>query len=43
MRTLYITTARFRLKPEEQQAQPMAGGLLSIETDATGLREPCFG
>jgi sugar lactone lactonase YvrE len=43
LRTLYITTARFRLKPEELQSQPMAGGLLSIETDATGLREPRFG
>ena len=43
LRTLYITTARFRLNPEELQSQPMAGGLLSIETDATGLREPRFG
>jgi L-arabinonolactonase len=43
LRTLYVTTARFRLKQEEQRAQPMAGALLSIETDAAGLRESCFG
>jgi len=43
LRTLYITTARFRLPPESLQAQPMAGGLLCMETDVAGLPEPCFG
>ena len=43
LRTLYITTARFRLPSDALQAQPMAGALLSMETDVAGLPEPCFG
>lgn len=43
LRTLYVTTARFRLKPDALQAEPMAGGLLRLEVDIAGLPEPCFG
>ena len=40
--TLFITTARQRLAPEVLASQPLAGSLLSIETDVVGLPEPRF-
>jgi L-arabinonolactonase len=43
LKTMYVTTARFRLKPDALAAQPMAGGLLAIETDVAGLPEPLWG
>ena len=43
LRTLYITTARFRLHRDELQAQPIAGALLCVDVDVAGLPEPCFG
>lgn len=43
LKTMYVTTARFRLKPDELAAQPMAGGMLAIEADVAGLPEPLWG
>lgn len=43
LETMYVTTARFRLKPDTLAAQPMAGGVLAIETDVAGLPEPLWG
>jgi sugar lactone lactonase YvrE len=42
LRTLYITTARFRLSPEAMAREPMAGGLLAAEVGVAGLPEPLF-
>lgn len=42
LRTLYITTMRFGLTPEEQVAQPHAGCLFAADVDVPGLPEPEF-
>lgn len=42
LNTLYITTAWFMLSDEERAAQPQAGDLFQIETDAKGQLEPNF-
>lgn len=42
LKTIYITTARFRMTPEELEAEPWAGGLLAIDTDVKGLPEPLY-
>jgi sugar lactone lactonase YvrE len=42
LRTLYITTMRFGLSPEEQAAQPQAGCLFAAEVEVPGLPEPEF-
>jgi sugar lactone lactonase YvrE len=42
LRTLYITTARFRLSPEALAREPMAGGLLAAQVGVAGLPEPLF-
>ena len=36
-RTLYVTTARQRLSPEQLQDQPLAGGLFSVRVPVPGL------
>ena len=43
LRTLYITTASFRLKDLEKAAQPHAGGLLAVDVGVAGVEEPMFG
>jgi len=43
LRTLYITTARQKLAPEELRAQPLAGSLFAVRLDISGLPEPRFG
>lgn len=43
LKTMYVTTARFRLEPEQLEAEPMAGALLAIEADVAGLAEPRYG
>jgi len=43
LRTLYVTTATFRLKPDEKAAQPHAGGLLAADVGVAGVEEPMFG
>lgn len=42
LKTLYITTMRFGLSPEEQAAQPYAGCLFAAEVEVPGLPEPEF-
>lgn len=42
LKTIYVTTARFRMKPEELEAEPWAGGLLAIDSDVAGLPEPLY-
>lgn len=37
LRTLFITSARFGLGDEQLAAEPLAGALFAIDTDATGL------
>ncbi len=37
LRTVYATTARKGLSPQEQAAQPLAGGLFTFRADAPGL------
>jgi len=42
LRTLYVTTARQRLTPEELAAQPLAGAVFALRVSTPGLREPRF-
>jgi sugar lactone lactonase YvrE len=43
LRTLFVTTARQRLTPENLEQQPLAGALFSVRLDVGGLPEPRFG
>jgi sugar lactone lactonase YvrE len=43
LRTLFITSARQRLTPEQLATQPLAGSVLAVRTDVGGLPEHCFG
>jgi sugar lactone lactonase YvrE len=43
LRTLYITTARQRLSPEQLSAQPLAGSVFAIDAGVSGLPEARFG
>ena len=40
--TLFITSARVELSPEQLDAQPLAGALFAVDTDATGLPAHLF-
>lgn len=42
LRTLYITSMRHGLTPEQVAAQPASGCLLSVEVEVPGLPEPRF-
>jgi L-arabinonolactonase len=42
LRTLYVTTARFRLAPEKLAAEPYAGGLLALDVGVGGLPEALY-
>lgn len=42
LRTLYITTARQKLTPDDLKSQPLAGGLFAVRVDVGGLPEPRF-
>jgi sugar lactone lactonase YvrE len=42
-RTLYVTTARKFLSPEQLAQQPLAGSVLAIQVDIPGLPERRFG
>lgn len=42
MRTLYITTARKELTPEQLEREPLAGGLFAIELEVAGLPAQSF-
>lgn len=40
LRTLYLTTAREGMTPEELEREPLAGSVFSIRVDVPGLPEP---
>jgi len=40
---LYITTARYHMKPEEIAAEPLAGALFAVSPGVTGLPSKKFG
>ena len=40
LKTLYITTARHGLSPQQLEEQPLAGSVLALTTDVPGLAEP---
>ncbi len=40
MKTLFLTTAREGMTPEEEQRQPHAGSVFAIEVEVPGLTEP---
>ena len=42
LRTLYVTTARFRLPPEKAAVEPYAGGMLALDVGVKGLPEPMY-
>jgi sugar lactone lactonase YvrE len=42
MKTLFLTTAREHMTPQEMEEQPTAGGVFAIELDVPGLPEPTF-
>lgn len=43
LRTLFITTARSGLTPEQRDAQPLAGGLFAARVDSPGVPAHLFG
>lgn len=43
LRTLYVTTARQHLSPEQIEQCPQAGSLFACEVDVPGLAEPLLG
>ncbi len=43
LKTLYVTTARQKLTPEQLEQEPLAGCVFAIQTDVGGLPEPHFG
>ena len=42
LRTLFVTSASMRLKPEARMQQPLAGHVLALEPGVTGIAEPSF-
>ncbi len=42
MTTLFISSARFELSPAQLDAQPLAGALFAVDTDALGLHANLF-
>jgi sugar lactone lactonase YvrE len=42
LKTLYITSARDPMTPEQLAAEPLAGSVFAIEVDVPGLPEPIF-
>ena len=42
MKTLFISSARFELSTAQLEAQPLAGALFAVDTDATGLPANLF-
>ena len=41
-KTLFITTAREHMTPEQLENEPTAGSVFAIELDVPGLPEPLF-
>jgi sugar lactone lactonase YvrE len=42
LRTLYVTTARQKLTPDELAAQPLAGAVFALRVSTPGMPEPRF-
>lgn len=42
LKTLYITSAFFRLTEEQRATQPLAGALFAVEVDVPGVPEPRY-
>ena len=42
LRTMYVTTARFRLTPEKLASETHAGGLLALDVGVAGVPEPMY-
>ena len=42
MKTLFVSSARFELSAAQLEAQPLAGALFAVDTDATGLAANLF-
>ena len=42
LRTLYITSARYKATSAELQREPLAGGLFAVNAGVAGLPEPSF-
>jgi len=42
LRTLYVTTARFRLTPDKLASETHAGGLLALDVGVKGTPEPMY-
>jgi sugar lactone lactonase YvrE len=42
LRTMYVTTARFRLAPDKLASETHAGGLLALDVGVKGLPEPMY-
>lgn len=42
LRTLYITSARDDMSPDELRDDPQAGNLFGVDAGVAGLPEPCF-
>jgi L-arabinonolactonase len=40
--TLFITTARYLMTPEQIEAEPLSGGLFAVKVDVQGLNEAKF-
>jgi len=40
LRTLYVTTARQRMTPDELAAMPQAGAVFALRVSTPGLPEP---
>jgi sugar lactone lactonase YvrE len=43
MRTLFVSTARTGLSPEQLADQPLAGGLFAVAMESPGLLAGLFG
>ena len=42
LKTLYVTSAFFRLTDEQRAAEPLAGALFAVEVDVPGVSEPRY-
>jgi L-arabinonolactonase len=43
LKTIYVTTARFRVSAEDLEKEPLAGALLTMESEVAGLSEALWG
>jgi sugar lactone lactonase YvrE len=41
-KTMYISSGRGHLTPDELEGQPLAGGIFKMQVDVAGLPEPSF-